>query len=383
MLPRLDLVAVLILLGVLQTLTLSIIFLSRGWRSVPGLAGWTLLVLGIIETESFLNYSGLIIHVPWLINVSPPLIMLLGPLSFFLARKIYLPAVRTRITVLHLLPAVAFFVYSFYFFLQPTDFKIYAVMKSMHPENVQSVIRPLFFTDPLNLRGLIVVEGLALHLMTYCVVILVFVLRKEKTRAQSAAADVYRNWMKFSTTFLLAGSVVFLMTGGVVNGRVIFNPILPPFATDLFCVLMAYAGTIYWIVQAHPVRSVKYFKSGLDDQLRVVKLESLLHIMEDQKPYRSPEFSLRELARLVGLTPHQASEVINHGKGMSFTELVNHYRIQDATRLLESPDGEELKVENLAYTLGYRSKSAFFTSFKRQMQTTPAQYRRLRSGSSR
>ena len=382
MLPRLDFIAVLILFGVLQTVALSIIFLSRGVRTVPWLAGCSLFVLGIIEMESFLNYSGLIIHAPWMINISPPLILLLGPLNLFLARTIYPPSVQPRFIVLHLVPAIAFFAYSLFFFLQPVDFKVYAVMKSMHPEPIQQIIKPSFLTDPLNIRGIVVVEGLALHLMTYSVALFLFVRKKEKA-SLSAAVRIYRSWLKFSTTFLLAGSLIFLMTGGVVNGKVLFHPLLPGFATDLFCVLMAYAGTIFWIVQAHPARSVKYFKSGLDDQFRKLKLETLLQIMENEKPYRSPEFSLGQLARLVGLTPHQVSEVINHGKGMTFAELVNHYRIREATHILDSPEGGTLKVENIAYDLGYKSKSAFFASFKRQMQTTPAEYRRSRSGSPR
>ena len=376
MLPGFDLVSVLILLGILQTVTLSFIFLSRGWRTVPWVVGCILFTIGVVETESFLNYSGFIIHASWFINLSPPLIMLLGPLNLVLAYQIYSPERLTKSMLSHFVPAVLFLLYSFFFYLQPADFKINAVMMSMHPEFVTKILLPLFHIDPLHIRGLVIVEGLALHLMAYSALTFLFVHRQEKRKAGLGVHINYRRWIMFSTSSIFVGSVVFLMTGGVVNGFVLFHPPLPGFATDLFCLFFAYGSTVFWIVQAQPSNVLKYSKSGLDDDFRKSKLATVLQIMETEKPFKNPNFSLAKLAGLVGITPHQASQVINYGKGMSFTGLVQHYRVCEAMDLLKSPDMETMKVENLAYELGYRSKSAFFTSFKKHTNTTPAEFRK-------
>jgi AraC-like DNA-binding protein len=374
--PHIDLVSSLILFGVLQAFCLAIIFfLNRGKAGNLAFAA-LMLLLAVIELESFLNYSGYIIFCPFMINVSPPLIFIMGPLSYLYLKQWRNETVTKSNAVIHFIPAIGYFSYSFLFFLQPTNFKINAVLRSFHPEAVWTKILPSFKIDPFNIQGIVVVEGLALHLLCYTIASIVS-LRSQRIRLREIKSNV--QWPFFWAFSMLIGSIIFLLTGGVVNGFVLYESVLPAYCIDLFSVVLVYTTTIFWIskmiVQKLP--GDKYSKSGLSSEFQQLKLLQLREIMEKQKPYKSPDFSLSELARLSNISPHHASQVINSFAGITFNEFVNLYRVEEARNVLKSPESNLVKVELLAYELGYKSKSAFFNSFKRYTDTTPARFRDL------
>jgi len=373
--PQVNLISSLILFGVLQALCLAIIFFLN--KSKAGSIEFAMLmfVLVLVELESFLNYSGYIIYFPFMINVSPPLILILGPLSYLYIKKLQGELIIKRKTLAHFIPAITYFAYSFLFFLQPSSFKVAAALRSFHPEVVSAKILSSFEVDPFNIQGLVVVEGLAFHLLCYSLAS-VIALRFQKTKPKEIRES---QWLLFWTMSLLTGSIIFLLTGGVVNGYVLFKSVLPPYFINLFSVLLVYGTTIFWISRliVQKVSTDKYSKSGLSAEFQQSKLVQLRQIMERDKPYKSPEFSLTELAKLSNLSPHHTSQVINTCTGMSFNEFVNVYRVEEARVVLKSPERHSIKVELLAYELGYKSKSAFFNSFRRYTDTTPARFREL------
>lgn len=374
--PHTDLVSTLILFGVLQALSLVIISFLNKYKSGNLEFAALLLVLVVIELESFLNYSGYIMYYPFMVNVSPPLIFILGPLSYLYLKRLRNESIPKGNVAIHFVPAIGYFMYSFFFYLQPTNFKINAVLRSFHPEAVFVKIRSAFDLDPLNIQGIVVVEGLALHMLGYALVSVASLIF-QKQKAKEIRGDVQWSW--FWTCSILLGSIIFLLTGGVVNGFVFYKSALPAYCIDLFSMVLVYATTVFWISKmlVQKVTGDKYAKSGLSTEVQQMKLLRLREIMEKQKPYKSAHFSLRELARLSNLSSHHTSQVINSGTGMSFNEFVNLYRVEEARNVLKSPESNLVKVELLAYELGYKSKSAFFNSFKRYTDTTPSRFREL------
>ena len=57
---------------------------------------------------------------------------------------------------------------------------------------------------------------------------------------------------------------------------------------------------------------------------------------------------------------------------MSLTEYVNHRRVELAKTLLLKG---ELSVEEIAYRVGYSSKTSFYRAFMRVTGATPAEYK--------
>jgi len=104
--------------------------------------------------------------------------------------------------------------------------------------------------------------------------------------------------------------------------------------------------------------------------------EKLTRLMEEEKLYRQPDVSLATVARALGITPHQASQLINDGMHMNLRAYVNTYRMRDIKReLIEKPQRSILEI---AFDNGFNSKSTFNTLFTRITGESPREYRRKR-----
>ena len=89
------------------------------------------------------------------------------------------------------------------------------------------------------------------------------------------------------------------------------------------------------------------------------------------KLYRDESLSLAGLAERAQLTGHQLSEYFNVQLQVNFSRYVNRHRVQAACELLvEKP---ELTVLNVAFEVGFNSKSVFNTAFSRETGLSPTE----------
>jgi AraC-like DNA-binding protein len=98
--------------------------------------------------------------------------------------------------------------------------------------------------------------------------------------------------------------------------------------------------------------------------------------MQTEKPWLNPDLSLEELAVAVGQKPKMLSIVINETLGQNFFDFINHYRVDEAKRLLTNPVDEKITVLEVLYAVGFNSKSSFNTLFKKYTGLTPTEFRR-------
>ena len=118
----------------------------------------------------------------------------------------------------------------------------------------------------------------------------------------------------------------------------------------------------------------KYRKSKLSDELSEIFKSRLFSVMEEHKPYLENGITLPQLANIMGCTSNNLSQVINDGLKKSFFDFINGYRIAYAKQQLLSP--ERVAVLQIAMNAGFNSKSAFYTAFKKEVGMTPTQYRK-------
>jgi len=100
--------------------------------------------------------------------------------------------------------------------------------------------------------------------------------------------------------------------------------------------------------------------------------EKLSKSMNEQQLYKNQNLKLDGLARHLSTTPHILSQLLNDNLGKSFSAYINEYRIKEACALLKTED--HLTLEGIGQEVGFRSKSSFYSAFKKQIGTTPSQY---------
>jgi AraC-like DNA-binding protein len=103
--------------------------------------------------------------------------------------------------------------------------------------------------------------------------------------------------------------------------------------------------------------------------------QKIQQAVRERRLFTDPELGLDDLARLMGISRHDASAAINRGLGKSFFELVNGLRVEEFQRLCRDPALSGEKILTLAFDSGFNSKPAFNEIFKRQTGQTPSAWR--------
>lgn len=95
----------------------------------------------------------------------------------------------------------------------------------------------------------------------------------------------------------------------------------------------------------------------------------------EEKIYHDSGLTLSKLSEHLTTPTYIISKAINSHYGKSFRELVNSYRIEEVKNKLNE-NTEFVKIESLAYDVGFNSPSAFYTAFKKATSLTPQEYRK-------
>jgi AraC-like DNA-binding protein len=118
----------------------------------------------------------------------------------------------------------------------------------------------------------------------------------------------------------------------------------------------------------------KYRKSRQSAQEANRILIKLDHAVLADSLYREAGLTLPMLAAKVGTKPNVISQALNQTLGLNFFDYINGHRIDEAKRLLET--GEDGTILDIAYEVGFNSKSTFNAAFKKHTGQTPSLFRK-------
>ncbi|ADV47485.1 transcriptional regulator, AraC family [Cellulophaga algicola DSM 14237] len=104
-------------------------------------------------------------------------------------------------------------------------------------------------------------------------------------------------------------------------------------------------------------------------------------LMTVEKLYRNPEISRDLIAEKLNLSPGYLSQVISAAVDSNFSSLINDYRISDAKQMLLDSDFDKYSVVAIGLEAGFKSKSTFYTAFKKHTGFTPNQFKALKKES--
>jgi len=120
----------------------------------------------------------------------------------------------------------------------------------------------------------------------------------------------------------------------------------------------------------------KYKHSGLDEREKLQYKSALLSLMEDKEVYRNSLISLNSLAKQLTVPNRYLSQVLNETLNMTFYDFINSYRIKDCVEYLSNSDFSHKTILEIAYEVGFNSKSTFNSSFVKFVGTTPKEFRK-------
>ena len=131
---------------------------------------------------------------------------------------------------------------------------------------------------------------------------------------------------------------------------------------------------LFFFTLGSKIRITKNFKVRITDDLKNLIKEQL----ERKRIYKNPDINLIDFSKAIDQPSYIVSKAINLYYGHSFPKTVNMFRIEEVKQRLSQ--GNNLKIEILAYDAGFNSLSSFYTSFKRETGMTPGEYQKKSLG---
>ncbi|AKA35880.1 helix-turn-helix domain-containing protein [Flagellimonas lutaonensis] len=104
-------------------------------------------------------------------------------------------------------------------------------------------------------------------------------------------------------------------------------------------------------------------------------LTKIDHIMENEKLFLKKDLTIIDIAKKLQMHPKKISNAINTITNQNFNIYVNNYRVDEAKRLLKNFNKLNLSIDGIGNESGFKSKSAFYGSFKKVTDITPTTYK--------
>jgi AraC-like DNA-binding protein len=118
----------------------------------------------------------------------------------------------------------------------------------------------------------------------------------------------------------------------------------------------------------------KYAASCLSEEYKAVLYEKLKTYLETEKKYTCPELRLTDVADDLSTNRQYLSQVINEQTGENFYHFINRFRIENFIQKVDQDSSGNLSIEGVALSVGFKSKSSFYSAFKKMKGCTPKTY---------
>ena len=106
----------------------------------------------------------------------------------------------------------------------------------------------------------------------------------------------------------------------------------------------------------------------LENNAYFLQLEQLL---QEHYIYRDPDLSREIVAKKLGISVGYLSQIVNKVTNKNFAAYINSYRIEEAKRMILDSQFDKYSLLSIGLESGFKSKSAFYNSFKKETGSTP------------
>ncbi|MEN0051817.1 MAG: AraC family transcriptional regulator, partial [Bacteroidota bacterium] len=119
---------------------------------------------------------------------------------------------------------------------------------------------------------------------------------------------------------------------------------------------------------------VQATEQKLSDKTQVY-YEHLLQLIQEEKLYQDANLNLNRLSEKLDISSGYLSKIIQEQEQKNFFEFINFYRVEAVKTKLSSNEYHHLTIMAIAEESGFKSRSTFYTVFKKFTGQTPAAFR--------
>jgi len=326
-----------------------------------------ILLFSFYLTENVIYSSGYIKQLPHLYLVTLPIIFLIGPLFYTYVRAMLATEFRPRPRDLfHLLPFLFEVIILIPFYSLSGDTKIAIYERSL--ETTASWDFSIYF-----LGFLIYIGG------TFWSFFASYKLLKNHPVPSGSRDRKKLSWLKKAAIGFFSYMFLSLILSIIIRPFPEITPVY--FHVNLICltVLIHAIGYVAFISpDIFNSAQISNYQFSSMSANKIRELSSHLEkLMNTDCPYLQSDVSAKDLGRLLNISKHQLSQLLNVGLNTTFYDFINQHRIEHSKRILRSKEYQEAKILHIAFDSGFSNKASFLRNFKKLTGLTPTNYRNL------
>lgn len=233
-------------------------------------------------------------------------------------------------------------------------------------------------TLPITASSIVRFEAYMIHILVY-----LFLARREFLRMENSMDRDFtislksrKSWLQQITIFLFLLVLTLLYFTGYMVSTGFYT------LAGNFTITLVTSAFVYFIAfksilasqQVLPEFQVRNVPQHFKNERKGAFVQSLQELIEGKKIFKNADLKLADVAGQLGVGSHVLSTYINQELGTGFFEWINGYRIREFIYLAQDGAYKNYSISGIAAEVGFKSKSSFYTAFKKAKGMTPSQY---------
>jgi len=103
--------------------------------------------------------------------------------------------------------------------------------------------------------------------------------------------------------------------------------------------------------------------------------QTIQQFMHESELFLEQDLTLHHFASAINLSPRLISSCINKNFGNNFNEWVNSYRVEKALKMIQEDVKNQLSIEGIGTTAGFKSRSTMYSAFQKKLGHSPGYFR--------
>ncbi|MCB0730801.1 MAG: AraC family transcriptional regulator [Ignavibacteriae bacterium] len=366
MLEYKSIIALIFAIGAAQAIFLFFILLKKKENSFANkFLAVTMLVFAIDLIAGIIFLAGFINNIPWILGINSTLPYLYGPLIYlYIIFLIHRRESFLQQDYCHFIPFIIVQLYGLlFFYFEPSSYQLSLLdFTKQPPWHIQLV------------GMLIPVSGLIYMFLTIRVA---YNFNKQIKNSLSNIDNIDLSWL----LYLVGGTAVIWLVVllsyliGYAFGEQLQANLMIYITISIFLYTLAIKSYKQPEIKVENTSQDSYKKSGLSDEKAEQIKQSLLDVMNTDKPFLDAKLNLNQLAEKIDISTHNLSEIINTKIEQNFYDFINSYRVEEVKKLITEDKNDKYNLLAHGFEAGFSSKSAYYSAFKKFTGMTPAQFK--------
>lgn len=373
---RHDVYSTLIGAGVVQAIFIAfvLLFKSKFKNQLQVLLGILILSIGIILLDLYLCYTGLMARVVYLNDGSEWISLLLPPLIYLC---IWTMLKREKIVLNehwpHLILPGLYFVNMWFYWLQPLEHKFNAYIDAYFPDLPLLSYSRDFSYDPFGIKSMI--DLLLVLSFGYYLILIIRELHKVYGLKKFILMSKDSNRFQFTFNILITSliSVALIISVESSYERDSGDHIMALFMTVLIFSLSYDLITKSKFFDKSWIAN-KYETSGITSDQTEALFRRIQILSQSWTENDLHDINLQFLAKELNVPSNYISQAVKVKTQNGFNDYLNKIRIHHAKKLLTNPEFSNHTIEAIGQKVGFKSKSGFYTAFKKVTALTPKEF---------